>query len=353
MITRSWSKNKRTAVRLFLLFPMQYAKLFPQIGHKSASFSQVHTLLWEVMVLYCDKSEEKQIDVESTCSQKHAYLIMAHNNFDQLNILLGLLDDPRNDIYLHIDKKSTGFIRENIKLQHANIFIVDPICVTWGGHSQIDCEMLLFKAAAPGHYLYYHLLSGIDLPLKTQDEIHAFFQANAGKNFLEYDAQANANKRFVVRTQYYHLFQNIIGKRKDLAIAPLKIIKKVCLLIQKALRIRRKEFVPLYKGANWVSITDEMVHYVLSCEQLIKKQFYHSYCADEVFLQSIAMASPLRDTIVKKYYRQIDWERGSPYTYRKEDVPQLLTSPAMFARKFDASVDPEAIALIAAHLSGK
>lgn len=33
-------------------------------------------------------------------SQKHAYLIMAHNNFEQLRILISLLDDVRNDIYL-------------------------------------------------------------------------------------------------------------------------------------------------------------------------------------------------------------------------------------------------------------
>ncbi len=38
-------------------------------------------------------------------TNKHAYLIMAHDNFEQLKILLDLIDDYRNDIYLHIDKK--------------------------------------------------------------------------------------------------------------------------------------------------------------------------------------------------------------------------------------------------------
>lgn len=31
--------------------------------------------------------------------QKHAYMIIAHNEFDLLEILVRLLDDPRNDIY--------------------------------------------------------------------------------------------------------------------------------------------------------------------------------------------------------------------------------------------------------------
>ena len=36
---------------------------------------------------------------------RHAFLILAHNEFQILKILLSMLDDGRNDIYLHIDKK--------------------------------------------------------------------------------------------------------------------------------------------------------------------------------------------------------------------------------------------------------
>lgn len=38
--------------------------------------------------------------------KKHAYLIIANKNPEQLKKLLGSLDDERNDIYLLIDKKS-------------------------------------------------------------------------------------------------------------------------------------------------------------------------------------------------------------------------------------------------------
>lgn len=34
---------------------------------------------------------------------------MAHNHFDFLKILLKRLDDPRNDIYLHVDRKAADF----------------------------------------------------------------------------------------------------------------------------------------------------------------------------------------------------------------------------------------------------
>ena len=40
---------------------------------------------------------------------KHAYLIIAHNNFYILEKLIKLIDDKRNDIYIHIDKKIRNF----------------------------------------------------------------------------------------------------------------------------------------------------------------------------------------------------------------------------------------------------
>ena len=39
---------------------------------------------------------------------RHAYLILAHALPSQVRKLLVLLDDPRNDLYVHIDRKA-GF----------------------------------------------------------------------------------------------------------------------------------------------------------------------------------------------------------------------------------------------------
>jgi len=44
---------------------------------------------------------------------KHAYLIIAHGNWVILEKLLNLLDDEKNDIYLHIDAKVTDFPNAN------------------------------------------------------------------------------------------------------------------------------------------------------------------------------------------------------------------------------------------------
>ena len=55
------------------------------------------------------------INLERELSMKHAYLIMAHNEPYILERLLKLIDDKRNDIYLHIDKKWHDFDFEYFK----------------------------------------------------------------------------------------------------------------------------------------------------------------------------------------------------------------------------------------------
>ena len=41
--------------------------------------------------------------------EKHAFLIMAHSNYKQLDQLIELLDHERIDIFLHIDKRSIKY----------------------------------------------------------------------------------------------------------------------------------------------------------------------------------------------------------------------------------------------------
>ena len=291
--------------------------------------------------------------MSDSTNKKHAYLIMAHTNFPQLQILINLLDHPNNDIYLHVDKRSVDFRPEMIRVSASNLTIIDPIRITWGGHSQIRCELNLLKASAPNHYRYYHLISGIDLPLKSQDEIHEFFEAHYPENFINFHAPSNESKSFLYRIEQYHIFQDLMGRSKGLVPGLLRRANNGFIALQKLVGFRRKQYIPPYKGTNWFSITDELAQYVLSQEALIKKQFYYSSCADEVFLHSVAMASPCRDTIVDDCLRAIDWDRGDPYIFRQEDVDNLLVSPNLFGRKFDTQVDAQAIDKIAAHLTQK
>lgn len=78
----------------------------------------------------------------------HAYLIIAHDQFDLLESLLKCIDDERNDIYIHIDSHSKLDIAgiQNI-LQNSRIEFVPRIHIRWGGFNMVRCEYELLEAA--------------------------------------------------------------------------------------------------------------------------------------------------------------------------------------------------------------
>lgn len=66
---------------------------------------------------------------------KHAFLIMAHKDDETLRTLLRTLDDPRNDIFIHMDSKNIAWDENSAltSINKAGIFPVPRISVTWGG----------------------------------------------------------------------------------------------------------------------------------------------------------------------------------------------------------------------------
>ena len=73
----------------------------------------------------------------------------------------------------------------------------------------------------------------------------------------------------------------------------------------------------------------------------------------EMFLQTVLYSSEYFKNVCREYdnvvlncKRLIDWTRGIPYTYRKSDYDELMSSSAMFARKFSTKVDKEIIDMI-------
>ncbi len=278
---------------------------------------------------------------------KHAYLIIAHNEFEILATLLRMIDDERNDIYLHIDKKVQDINKNNLEVnvKKANLYILENrISVTWGDFSQIACELLLLKEATKVSHDYYHLLSGVDLPIKDQNTIHNFFDSCGEKEFVHIDAPVLTDE-YIRRVDKYWL----INRRKRNL--PQKIVNKLLLAVQAPIHRCRKSNLQYQKGANWFSITNAFAKYVVSQEELIKKTFQHTITADEMFLQTLLNSSEFKnqlyDTRMNGEYeaikREIDWNRGDPYVYRIEDLSYLLNSTNFFARKFSWNVDSKIV----------
>lgn len=286
-------------------------------------------------------------------AKKHAYLIIAHNNLNLLKKNIKLIDNPYNDIYIHIDKKSSISVDE-LKLipKYSKIFVYKEIATYWGDFSQIQVEIFLLKESTKISYQYYHLLSGVDMPLKSQKYIHDFFNKNYGKEFIHFQAQSILSEK-VKWIKYYHLlikfskltkikcFNNIIAKLNDILI-----------FLQMLMGIDRCKGKMIFQsGANWFSITEDLAKYVLSKEKWIYKHFKYTRSGDEIFLQTIVINSDFRYNLYnlefnddyKACMRYIDWKRGDPYVFQEDDYDLLINSEYLWARKFDEKKDSKII----------
>lgn len=276
-------------------------------------------------------------------NEKHAYLIMSHNQFDLLKILLKSLDFSKNDIYLHIDKK-VGKIDYNQFyecLNESRLYILENrLDVSWGDFSQIQCEINLLEKALQYNYQYYHLMSGVDMPLKTQNEIHEFFNNNYGTEFVHFENQ-NIDKDTYDRVSKYHFFG---GKNKSFI---KKIINFIFIKLQFSIDRVKKSKLKFQKGANWFSITNQLARYIVENKKNIKKIFKYTRCADEMFLQTLIVNSDFIKNISKDNFSDnydtimyfIDWKRGNPYEFTNEDYEILINSNMLFARKFNWNKD--------------
>ena len=286
---------------------------------------------------------------------KHAYLIMAHDNFEQLKLLIKALDHPRTDLFIHIDPKANFSDFEDLKLNatHSYVDVFSSVSVFWSDYSLTECELVLLeKAKSHDVYEFYHLISNADFPTMSQEKILHFFDANIGREFISISFPRNAwpfsSKPYTTETKYYHVLSKYYRTKNKLLNFIVYCIEYFFVSIQFLLRIDRihgQYFPP--KGSEWWSITDEFASYILSKRDWIKRNFKMTRASDEVFACVLAYNSKFRNNLYSWDYhskchsnqRLIDWHRGFPYSYKLEDYGEIISTGLPFVRKVDMRND--------------
>lgn len=65
---------------------------------------------------------------------RHAFLIIAYNNWKQLKQLIHVLSAENHDIYVHVDKKSLDFSEKYfLDINTAKVHFFQKYKVFWGG----------------------------------------------------------------------------------------------------------------------------------------------------------------------------------------------------------------------------
>lgn len=266
---------------------------------------------------------------------RHAWLIIAHNQFGILQRLVSLLDDERSDFFILFDKK----VRElpDIHVEKGHLYRPDNrIDVRWGAYSLVQAEMTLLSAAMEQDgYDYYHIISGTTLPLKSVDELDAYFSGMAGKSVVMGLCKDDPYQE-TLKLHRYNLFLRNYASRNALLRKTSQFLWKSAIALQRILDVRINQEGDFYKASNWLSLTQDAAQYLLSRKDAIARTYRYAFCGDEYFVPSELMsASAFRDRIADDaYYLMLRMGRSNTDTLRMEEFPALQQSRYLFARKF-------------------
>ena len=304
---------------------------------------------------------------------KQAYLIIAHNKIEQLKFLLLLLDYEKHDIFILFDKKAKITEKQKNDLRQivtkSSLFFTKEIPIYWGDYSLVEAEMELFETAnKQEQYSMYHLLSGVDLPLDTAENIYNFFNSRKEYNFLtmvseELYIRNKVYERVAFKTMLPHLTVRTVNN--NFLRSVLKIYRKFEVELQRIFKIDcfKKFNLELKYASNWCSLNKKAVDILLEEKKLIASIFKNTKVNDELFIPTILQKHQLLDSVYsieptndkptdfQGNLCYINWWGGSPHTWTSSshDIEQLKYGKKLghlFSRKFDLEKYPEMTELL-------
>ena len=231
-----------------------------------------------------------------------------------------------------------------------------------GGYSQVEATLtLLEKALASGEeYSYLHFLQNSDLPIKSNEDILAFFAEHQGEEFVNIEKKSSAWAEQCCRYRYFFSHNRYYRKNKL-----LKGLNIYCAKLQRWLDIKANTDISIYYGSALFSITLPFAKYLVQRKDEIKRRFRWALAPDEKFIQTMLMNSPFAENLAGKdgdstpNCMLIDWTRdrqkNSPHVWKHSELDYLITRPKEFcyARKFMENVDMEIVTDIERYFEGK
>lgn len=287
------------------------------------------------------------------------YLILVHNNLDQLELLVNKIKTNNSEIYVHIDKKIPEF--KKIKNVH---YIKNRQSISRWGVSMIKAELIGFSEIFKNMKEWDHvvLISWQCYPIKKINYIEKYIQNLWSKSCITYEL---ANKKFVGRLDKYHFNDSVFHvpefiNRFIIFIAshfitlwsPQRIpaINIVLWIMVSFLLPRRKYLInnyKIYKWDQWMVLSYEHIKRILGfleSEEWKKylSSFEYTSCSDEMFFQIMMLNNEkIKNEINNELLWYIEREKNanSPNTLTIKDLNKIKKSDKLFARKFNINVD--------------
>ena len=283
---------------------------------------------------------------------KISYLITAHNQPYHLHRMVDALNTQDTNFLIHLDKKSNLADFEPQTYPDNVIFIENRIKINHGGFSLVEAMIQLINTAVNmDDFDYCQFLSGWDYPIKNNQYIHEYLSQNYPMNFMNF-YRLSHTADFIANITKYH-FVDLINNSPQVIQKPLKAVQYAF----KNISYNRPFFddmVP-YRGSTWFCLNKTTMYYINHFLNTEKGKRYHEFfrnvlCGDEIFFTTLVMNSPFAefcrfyDRDIKSapknennaYLHYIDWnqQRENPAVFDMSDLSNLMSTSALYARKF-------------------
>lgn len=265
---------------------------------------------------------------------KQVFLIHAHKDLAQLNALLARLCDPDFVLYVHLDRKW----RVDPAQVDARAHQIGPrLGVRCGSFSQVQATLASLRQILAREPAFDKLsfLSAQDYPVLSNAALKQALAACAGSELIDTVPIGPEGWPAQYRHQYFY---------SEGSAPPLRL---ACALANRALRLagRTRRFpagLQPYGGATWWTLSRPCLAELLARVDLrpgLVRFFRTVLCPDEMFFQTLVMASPFRSRVLARNYRYVQWPAGmarNPQILVDADFERILASGAYFCRKLDS-----------------
>lgn len=291
---------------------------------------------------------------------KKAYIIEAHRYPEQLVRLISRLNDGRSEFFVHIDKKSDIAQFKALAQFAPLLHWVKREDARWAGYGSVRATLNGLKAIVATETPFDHifLLSGQCYPIKSNEQIDEFLRTSKHSLFVDFFPIPNYEKwPGGDRGGWYRVDKYYIGLRPW----EFFISKSLNLLSTYLPFLRRK--VPAgmkpYTGSAWWSMDLYAAKHILKydAEHPAYGAFHrYTFVPDELYMHMI-VGNTTDEGMLKRLCndnkRFLIWEKpdsAHPNTLRITDFAAISSSAALFARKFDATVDSDILDTIDAEI---
>jgi len=291
-----------------------------------------------------------------------ALVVLAHDRPGQLAEMLSALRHPGIRAYLHLDRRVglDPFARALESADVGEVELLPRYATSWASPRLVDAALAGLRRGVADGSDYFLLLSGRDFPLRPAAEIVAFAERAGARSYVEHFPLPDPRWRLGGRDRTEFRTYTVRGRRETFIPRGEEtgILNRKGRLLNWLLRLRGlteparrfPSYARAFGGSQWWNLSRDAAEHVLAFLDRhpdYRRYHEHTLAPDEIFFQSILAGTGFaeRAEVVDDNLRFMRWspEESHPRALRLGDLPAMLASDALFARKFDRDVDGDVL----------